>query len=98
MDELSKGKNAFNWSDEETVNAMDEGQRKNLVYKDKYQKKKSTNQYYESLKQVVKSKRDTIKTSPNKGVKKGYETQLTGLEKKEDYLINLDSNENSDDE
>ena len=33
MDELSKGKNAFNWSDEETVNAMDEADRKKLIYK-----------------------------------------------------------------
>jgi hypothetical protein len=57
MDELTRGKNAFNWSDEETVNAMDESSRKKLTYKQKYSKKQSAaqsaNSYYESLKSVV---------------------------------------------
>ena len=57
MDEIKKSSNAFNWSDEETVNAMDDDSKRKLVYKQKYVKKESAtqaaNRYYESIKQVV---------------------------------------------
>ena len=63
MDELSRNQQAFNWSDEELVNEMDEASRKKLQYKQKYGKqgpvkggettKETANRYYEGIHSVI---------------------------------------------
>jgi hypothetical protein len=65
MDELNRNQQAFNWSDEELVNEMDEASKKNLQIKKKYGKQgpvkggettiETANRYYEGIHSVISS-------------------------------------------
>ncbi len=64
MDELSKGKSAFNWSDEEKYNEMDEESKEKSVFKQKYDGKKKETKKYTGLTSMLNTISAAAKLSP----------------------------------